>query len=95
MVANRLQDTGSAAILDEPPAFTRELARRIRDLLKARLGNIASELRIDVAEDLVVLSGLAPSFYVKQAATHAALEAIDALVENPFAVALRNEIAVV
>ncbi len=95
MVLNGLRESGSAAILDEPSAFARELPRRIKDLLKARLGNIASDLRIDVDGDAVVLSGLAPSFYVKQAATHAALEAIDALAENPFALVLRNEIAVV
>ncbi|RMG32378.1 MAG: hypothetical protein D6725_17705 [Planctomycetota bacterium] len=95
MVVTELAERVSTAALKESSGFAGALIRRIQDLLKTRLGNIASDLHIDFDGDAVILSGLAPSFYVKQAATHAALEAIDALADNPFALVLRNEIAVV
>ena len=56
------------------------IAERIERLVQLRTGGMIKGLRVDVYEDEVIISGRTTSFYNKQLATHAALNALDSAV---------------
>ena len=58
-------------------AVDEALVTRIERIVRCRTGGRIRDLRIDVAEDNVVISGIATTYYAKQLATHAALEACE------------------
>lgn len=56
---------------------SQSLARRVEEVVTSRTGVAIRDLRVDVTADQVVLSGRTTSYYHKQLATHAVLNAID------------------
>ncbi len=59
-----------------PTEVSGELAGRIESSVLRRTAGLVSQLRVDVFGREVVLSGRAVSYYGKQLATHAALDAV-------------------
>ena len=53
-----------------------QVEMHVEDVIRLRTGGMIRELRVDVGSDRVTLSGCTSSFYNKQLATHAAMEAI-------------------
>lgn len=53
------------------------LIERLERLIQQRTSGGIEQLQIDVVADEVVLSGRTHTYYTKQLATHAALEALD------------------
>ncbi len=68
----------------ELPISIREQVERV---VRSRTGGMIRELRVDVLDDRVVITGRTATYYTKQLATHAALD----LLED---VSLTNEIDV-
>ena len=56
---------------------TELIEQRIERLVRSRTGRVIRDLRVDVYGGSVVVSGHAPTYYVKQLATHAVFEAIE------------------
>jgi hypothetical protein len=70
LVAPGLMVEASTAPIDET------LLSRIERIVRCRTGGRIRDLRIDVTDDQVVISGVASTYYAKQLATHAALDEI-------------------
>jgi hypothetical protein len=51
------------------------ISERIERCVRLRTGGMIRGLRVDVAEESVVISGRTTTYYNKQLATHAALDA--------------------
>lgn len=51
-----------------------DLVARIERVVHSRTAGRIRELRVDVDDDSVVLSGVVPTYYTKQLATHAAMD---------------------
>lgn len=51
-----------------------ELVDRVARVILERTGRMVRGLRVDIQDGQVVLSGLSPSYYYKQLATHAAMD---------------------
>lgn len=58
------------SVVTRSPQTLREALERS---VRLRTGGLIRSLRVDVANGEVVISGLAPTYYAKQLATHAAL----------------------
>ena len=81
----------SQNLLDRPRGATelplREIADTVERYVRLRTGGTIRGLRVDVQDGEVLLSGRTSTYYNKQLATHAALDAANEL-------ALTNEIQV-
>jgi hypothetical protein len=64
-----------------------QLADQIEQFIRVRTGGMIYNLRVEVLDDSVVLSGRTSTYYNKQLASHAAQSALE---EQP----LRNDIEV-
>ena len=51
-------------------------AEQIKQFVRARTGGMIRGLQVDVFDDEIVLSGRTGTYYIKQLATHAALDAL-------------------
>ncbi len=58
---------------DSLPLLTEQIEQIVRIRTAGRIRN----LRVDVQGSGVILTGIAPTYYVKQLATHAALDEIE------------------
>lgn len=56
---------------------TELLSERVERIVQLRTASRVRDLRVDVQGRDVILTGVAPSYYVKQLATHAALDEIE------------------
>ena len=56
---------------------TELIEQRIERLVRSRTGRVIRNLHVEVFDETVVVSGHAPTYYVKQLATHAVLDAIE------------------
>lgn len=65
--------------LDTLPNADLNLLERIERLVRQRTTGLIRELKISALPGEIVLSGRATTYYAKQLATHAALEACDHL----------------
>ena len=54
-----------------------ELTELVERVIRNRTGGQVRDLRVDVFDGEVVLSGRTSTYYTKQLATHAALDAVD------------------
>jgi hypothetical protein len=61
-----------------PDAF-QALAARVERLVREKTSGLIRDLRVNVLAGEVVLTGRAATYYAKQLATHAALDACDDL----------------
>lgn len=50
---------------------------RIEEIVRLKTGGMIRGLRVEVGQDNVILTGRTTTFYSKQLATHAALDALD------------------
>jgi len=57
-------------------AVDNALVSRIERIVRCRTGGRIRDLRVDVTEENVVISGVATTYYAKQLVTHAALDEI-------------------
>ena len=57
-------------------AVDEALVTRIERIVRCRTGGRIRDLRVDVSEEYVVISGVATTYYAKQLVTHAALDEI-------------------
>ena len=57
-------------------AVDNALVSRIERIVRCRTGGRIRDLRVDVSEENVVISGVATTYYAKQLVTHAALDEI-------------------
>jgi hypothetical protein len=53
------------------------VSQRIERIVRLRTASRIHNLRVDVQGSDVILTGMAPTYYVKQLATHAALDEIE------------------
>jgi hypothetical protein len=53
-----------------------ELVARVERIVRCRTGGRIRDLRVELQGTDVVISGVAPTYYAKQLATHAALDEI-------------------
>ncbi|HQU43367.1 MAG TPA: BON domain-containing protein [Pirellulales bacterium] len=51
----------------------KDIEAMIESQIRCRLGQSVTDLRVDVSEECLVLSGQAPSYYAKQLAQHIAM----------------------
>ncbi len=58
------------------PPPVNELVARIERIVRCRTGGRIRDLRVELQGTDVVISGVAPTYYAKQLATHAALDEI-------------------
>ena len=58
------------------PVPVDELVARVERIVRCRTGGRIRDLRVDLVGTDVVISGMAPTYYAKQLATHAALDEI-------------------
>lgn len=71
------------AIMEEAMKLSQFPERRVTELdveaierlVRSRTGGMIRGLRVEIGKDGVILSGRAPTYYAKQLATHAALDA--------------------
>ena len=66
----------SVAIDPVMTAIDETLVARIERIVRCRTGGRIRDLRVDLFDDQVIISGLASTYYAKQLATHAALDEI-------------------
>ncbi len=59
-----------------PVAIDETLVARIERIVRCRTGGRIRDLRVDVSDEFVVISGIATTYYAKQLVTHAALDEI-------------------
>ena len=59
-----------------PVAIDNGLVSRIERIVRCRTGGRIRDLRVDVTDLNVVISGVASTYYAKQLVTHAALDEI-------------------
>ncbi|HVJ69522.1 MAG TPA: hypothetical protein VM510_16210 [Caulifigura sp.] len=57
-------------------AIDETLVARIERIVRCRTGGRIRDLRVDVTDESVVISGIATTYYAKQLVTHAALDEI-------------------
>ena len=57
-------------------AVDNTLVSRIERIVRCRTGGRIRDLRVDVSDEYVVISGVATTYYAKQLVTHAALDEI-------------------
>ena len=57
-------------------AVDNALVSRIERIVRCRTGGRIRDLRVDVSDEYVVISGVATTYYAKQLVTHAALDEI-------------------
>jgi hypothetical protein len=65
--------------LDMLPGAQQALADRVERLVRERTSGLIRGLRIEVTPGEIVLNGRASTYYAKQLATHAALDACEHL----------------
>jgi hypothetical protein len=53
------------------------ISQRVERIVRLRTASRIHNLRVDVQGSDVILTGMAPTYYVKQLATHAALDEIE------------------
>jgi len=53
-----------------------ELAARLERIVHTRTGGRVRDLRIELEEHLIVVTGVVPTYYTKQLVTHAVLEEV-------------------
>jgi hypothetical protein len=58
------------------PIPVNELVARVERIVRCRTGGRIRDLRVELQGTDVVISGVAPTYYAKQLATHAALDEI-------------------
>lgn len=58
------------------PVPVNELVARVERIVRCRTGGRIRDLRVELQGTDVVISGVAPTYYAKQLATHAALDEI-------------------
>jgi hypothetical protein len=58
------------------PVPIEELVARVERIVRCRTGGRIRDLRVELQGTDVVISGVAPTYYAKQLATHAALDEI-------------------
>lgn len=75
--ASAAMDSGMATAPSE--AKLRRIAAEIVRSVESRLPGRVRDLKVRVAEDQFVLSGVSSSYYVKQVAQHVAMSALDAV----------------
>ena len=68
-------------------AVLRALEERLEHFIQERTSGMVSQLAVRIDEGIAEVSGFAESYYIKQLATHAVMDADDAL-------SLRNHIKV-
>lgn len=74
-----LQDAGGtmpaneAAFPSPPDAQAKELAARIRRMIRRRTGGGVHQLRVDISPDTIRLSGSCSTYYCRQLAQQAAM----------------------
>jgi hypothetical protein len=61
------------------PDAQQMLVARVERMVREKTSGLIRDLRVDVMPREIVLSGRASTYYAKQLATHAALEACDDL----------------
>lgn len=75
-----LEESRAAISVAIEPAMTaaidETLVARIERIVRCRTGGRIRDLRVDMSDDQVVISGVASTYYAKQLATHAALDEI-------------------
>ena len=62
---------------ENPSADVDAISQRIERIVRLRTASRIHNLRVDVQGSDVILTGMAPTYYVKQLATHAALDEIE------------------
>jgi hypothetical protein len=62
---------------ENPSADVDAVSQRIERIVRLRTASRIHNLRVDVQGSDVILTGMAPTYYVKQLATHAALDEIE------------------
>ncbi len=67
--------TGVMDAVVAPTSNTR-LAKLVSHIIQRRTGSRVQELRVDVLDDVVRLTGRCASFYVKQLAQHATMDLV-------------------
>jgi hypothetical protein len=65
----------------EPPTQS-SFAKAVEDVVRSRTNGGIRDLRVDVADGTVVLTGRAVNYYTKQLATHAALDVVERAVDR-------------
>lgn len=63
--------------LNSIPTAAETLAERVERIVRLRTASRIQDLCVDIQGGDVILTGVAPTYYVKQLATHAALDEID------------------
>jgi len=63
--------------LDTLPNSQQSLAEQIERLVRQRTSGLIRDLKIEVLPEEIVLTGRASTYYAKQLATHAALDACE------------------
>jgi hypothetical protein len=53
-----------------------ELTARLERIVQTRTGGRVRDLRIDLLQDQVIVTGVVPTYYTKQLVTHAVLEEV-------------------
>ena len=61
------------------PSFQPTLVDRVERLVRARAGGLIRGLRVELFPGEIVISGRTSTYYAKQLATHAALDACEDL----------------
>jgi hypothetical protein len=61
----------------EPVDSLGALAERVERLVRQRTGGLVRDLKVAVLPGEILLTGRASTYYAKQLATHAALDALD------------------
>lgn len=61
------------------PDARQALAQRVERMVREKTTGLIRDLRVDVQPGEVILTGRAATYYAKQMATHAALDACDDL----------------
>ncbi len=59
------------------PGRSRHLSERIEQTVRLRTASRIRNLSVEISGSAVILTGVAPTYYVKQLATHAALDEIE------------------
>jgi len=74
-----LEESSAATSVATDQALTaidETLVARIERIVRCRTGGRIRDLRVDVTDESVVISGIATTYYAKQLVTHAALDEI-------------------
>lgn len=63
----------------EMPDTREALIERVERLIRQRTSSLVRDLRVEIGVGEIILTGRASTYYAKQLATHAALDACDRL----------------